>query len=124
MNNFTIDATRHTPEVLINFGEGLMHIKGRSYSEDSMDFFAPVFLNIKKYFENPKPVTTFDFQFEYLNSSSFKLVVEVLILIKRLSPEGNKVLVKWKYEEDDDDMLTLGEEAARVASLPIEYIPY
>ncbi|MFL5762452.1 MAG: DUF1987 domain-containing protein [Bacteroidia bacterium] len=124
MESFTIEATRHTPEVLINFGEGMMYIKGRSYSEDSMEFFTPIFANVRTYFENPQPSTTFDFQFEYLNSSSFKLVVEVLILIKKLSPPENKLIVKWRHEKDDDDMLTLGEEASRVSALPIDLIAY
>jgi hypothetical protein len=124
MDNFIISGTKETPEVIINFNEGVFSIKGRTLSEDSVAFFLPVFNNAKEYFKNPLATTTFELSFEYLNSSSLKLVIDLLVLSKKMNLAGNKIQVKWHYEGDDEDILLLGEESARLTGLPFEFCPF
>ena len=124
MDNFTIKGTRQTPEVFFNFNDGLLSIKGRSLSENSFAFYSPVFVTTETYFKKPLPTTTYELQFEYLNSSSFKLIIDLLLLSKKMSSSENKIFVKWMHEEDDEDILLLGEETARITGLPFEFCPY
>ena len=124
MENFFIAGTRETPEVSINVNEGTFSIKGRTLSEDSVAFFAPIFKQAEEYFKNPVPTTTFILSFEYLNSSSLKLVIDLLVFSKKMLSANNAILVKWNYEADDDEILMLGEESARLTGLPFEYHPY
>jgi hypothetical protein len=124
MEDFFIAATKETPEVSINISEGTFKIKGRTLSEDSVAFFTPIFKQTEEYFKSPQDKTTFIFSFEYLNSSSLKLVIDLLVFSKKLLTGNNSILIKWYYEADDDDILMLGEETARLTGLPFEYHPY
>ncbi len=117
-------GTKDTPEVFFDFNKGLFSMKGRSLSENSFAFFLPIFANMEAYLKQPLPSTTFELQFEYLNSSSFKLVIDLLLLSKKMSTDENKISVKWIYEADDEDILLLGEETSRITGLPFEFAPY
>ncbi len=35
---------------------------------------------------------------------------------------GNNIVLKWHYEEDDDDMHEVGQEMSRISKLPFEYV--
>lgn len=124
MENISIKGTKETPEVIFNFKEGHFSIKGRSLPENPLIFFSPIFAKTEEYFKKPNPVTTFELRFEYMNSTSFKLIIDLLLLSKRMSTPENQIFVKWIYEDDDDDILMLGEEIARITRLPFDYSPY
>ena len=125
MDNIVMQGTKDTPEVFFDFNNGIFSMKGRSLSENSFAFFSPIFSNTEAYFKTPQAVnTTFELKFEYLNSSSFKLVVDLLLLAKKMSSPEKKVIVKWVYEADDEDILSLGQETARITGLPFEFLPY
>ncbi|CAN5495536.1 hypothetical protein BH10BAC1_BH10BAC1_09430 [soil metagenome] len=124
METILIKGNKETPDVKFNFKEGHFSIQGRSLMENPLDFFTPIFSKTEEYFKKPNPLTNFELKFEYMNSTSFKLVVDLLLLSKNLSTEGNQIFVKWIYEADDEDILMLGEEIARMTRLPFEYSPY
>ena len=124
MENTSIKGTKETPEVILDFKGGYFSFKGRSLPENPLLFFSPIFKQIEHYFKKPNPVTTFELRFEYMNSTSFKLIVDLLTLSKNISTPENQIFVKWIYEEDDDDILMLGEEIARMTRIPFEYSPY
>ena len=121
MENYTIARKRDTPEVLMNFKEGIFSLKGRTLLEDSVDFFNPIFLKLKEYLKNPNSLTTIELQFDYFNTTSFKLIIDMLILAKKASSADCKLVVKWFYEIDDEDILMLGQDTARITGLPFEY---
>jgi hypothetical protein len=39
-----------------------------------------------------------------------------------LHTQGKEISVKWLYEEDDEDMLEVGQEMSRMSKLPFEFI--
>ena len=57
MNNISITATKHTPEIKIDISKGLFSIKGRSLAEDSVDFYSNIFSFLKEYYLNPCQLT-------------------------------------------------------------------
>lgn len=124
MENIVLKSTKDTPEVFFDFNNGHFLIKGRSLSENSFAFFTPIFSSIEAYFKKPLPATTYELKFEYMNSSSFKLIIDLLLLSKKVCPPENKIFIKWVYEADDEDILLLGEETARITGLPFEFAPY
>ena len=124
MNNISITATKHTPEIKIDISKGLFSIKGRSLAEDSVDFYSNIFSFLKEYYLNPCQLTTFEMTFEYLNSTSLKLIIDLIVTAKKLTVAPNKVEFKWFYEEDDDDILMTGNEIERITGIPIEFEPY
>lgn len=124
MNNLSITATKYTPEVKTDISKGLFSIKGRSLAEDSVDFYSQLFSFLKEYYSNPSQLTTFEMTFEYLNSTSLKLIIDFIVSAKKLTVEPNKVEFKWFYEDDDDDILMTGKEIERITGIPIKFETY
>jgi len=64
----------------------------------------------------------FHFDFEYFNSTSAKYILDLFKTLGHLNSNGIALEVYWHYEEDDEDMLEVGQEMSRMCKLPFEYI--
>lgn len=64
----------------------------------------------------------FDLKFEYFNSSSAKYILDFCKSLSRIRSGGRRIIAKWHYKEDDEDMLEAGKEMSRTAKLPFEYV--
>jgi hypothetical protein len=123
MELLKITSTADTPEVYINSSAGIISIKGRSFSEDSVTFFSKISLKIEEYFKIAGKETSIELGFEYFNSASYKLIINLLMNIKKIAPAGHNLNIKWFYEIDDDDILQLGKETERLTQIPFQYYP-
>ena len=61
-------------------------------------------------------------EIDYLNTSSSRIFVELLVLIKSFSSDTTTVSYTWTYEEEDEDMLELGEDLAKSAKIEFKFI--
>ena len=120
MNDIHIEPSVKTPKVYFNASTGVCEIGGRSIPENSTEFYRPIFDWLDNYLSEPSSSTEFNFKLEYFNTSSSKCILDVLRKLEKLYKEGNKVVVKWFYEEDDEDMKEAGENYQRIVSVPIE----
>jgi hypothetical protein len=120
MKILNIESSEDTPKVVLNKDKGVFEISGRSIPEDSTAFYAPILEWIEEYKKTPNPTTNFSFKFEYLNTSSSKLVQEVLSALEEL--QG--VTVIWNYKKNDDDMKEIGEDFSSLAAIPFEFKTY
>ncbi len=115
-----IDKTADCPYV--NFSEdGLLEIEGRSITEDVFSFWQPLIDWIANYISSPAEITRAIFFLEYSNSSTNKYLNETMRLLDRCASEGNKVEIVWRYEEDDESILTLGHDLESLISTPIKF---
>jgi len=129
MKAFNIEATSHSPKVSFDPEKQLFEISGESRPENASVFYEPI-LNWIKDFEatfdgNSEAFTdpfTFDFKLDYFNSTSAKFILDFCKKIGQLQVKGLQLNVRWLYEEDDDDMLEVGKEMARMAKIPFEYV--
>lgn len=119
MEPIIINKTDDTPEVNFNAANGEFSITGISLPEDSKEFYAPLIEYVEEYFENPKDQSLFSFQMTYFNTSSSKMIFEMLHKIQSKLKEGCKVDVYWFYQEDDEEMMEAGEELADIFDMPI-----
>lgn len=62
------------------------------------------------------------FNFEYFNSTSAKYILDIFKSLNAISALGIGLDIKWLYEEDDEDMLEVGQEMSRMSKLSFEYI--
>ena len=86
-------------------------------------FYDPILKWFVNYFTHPNPQTIIEFKFDYINSSSQKRIIEIILKIQQLNPENkNTVSVHWFYRADDEDMLEKGEEFAEYFSIPFKFI--
>ncbi len=121
MDRIVINATHKTPLVELDARRGFIAIKGRSTPEDPDKTYKEVIQWIEEYLLNPRKNTTIDFYFEYLNSSSTKVLVYLMnkFLIASKAKVTN-ILVNWTYS--DDDMFEFGKDLADITEIQFNFI--
>jgi hypothetical protein len=115
-----IKGTSKTPEV--DFTPGTINLSGRSIPEDSVSFFQPVVKWIETYVANPKESTKVNLKIEYINSGSNRFVFNILKLLNDCYKQGNKVIISWYFEEDDETIKSLGQDFATLLEVPINLV--
>jgi hypothetical protein len=123
MKALLIERTDETPEVRLDPEAGIFEFVGNSYPENSTKFYTPVLTWLRD-FLNAQLVMpmTVDFNFDYFNTSSAKYILEILRLVQEHNENGNEVLVRWHYFEDDTDMQEAGEDYQATIGIPFELI--
>jgi len=110
MENLSIKATKYTPKIEL-IKDGFLNFIGKSYPENTFEFYSPVEEWIKEYVEekaNKKTIVTFDLN--YLNSSSIKFYFDLFETLEELALENQYVEVVWLYHKDDEMTLEVGED--------------
>lgn len=117
-----IDKTADCPYV--NFTEeGLLEIEGRSITEDVFSFWQPLVDWIEQYIKVPADKTKVVVYLEYTNSSSNKYLNEMMKLLDKCAAQGNDVEIIWRYEEDDESILMLGQDLDALITTPFVFEP-
>ena len=120
MDNLKIAPTSTTPDV--SFQEGLIELVGRSIPENSVDFYQVLYDWIDEYIKKPSNETEVIVKLDYFNTSSAKCILDFLRRFKKLDDAGKKVVIKWYYDEYDDDMLESGEDYQALVGFDFEFI--
>jgi len=119
MENLHLEETQDTPKVTLSQSGNVFEISGRSLPEDSVEFYRPILSWIKEYSQAPNPTTAFNFKLEYFNTSSSKLILDLLNELKKV--KGIRIV--WYYYEDDESMDDAGKEYAEQVEIPFEFKP-
>jgi hypothetical protein len=97
----------------------LVEVSGRSIPENPELIFRKFDDWINTHFKSESTLTVSVF-LEYINSGSSKYLYEILRKLTAFKVSGKKVRLIWKYEEDDESMLDLGEHYRDSAGIPLE----
>lgn len=124
MEVIKIKGTDDTPSVILDKDNEIFEISGRSLPEDVTTFYEPILNWLEEYAENPNAKTIFSFKLVYFNTASSKLLLDILMKLEEMYENGNDVLIKWYYPEDDEDMEEAGEEYADIVDIPFEQVSY
>ncbi|HBH47363.1 MAG TPA: nuclear pore complex subunit [Bacteroidales bacterium] len=104
MENLIKKRTECTPEVKFHQNGNLI-IRGRSFCEDPKNFYEPLIA----YCNNLKAKDVImDLMVDYLNTASSKCIFEIFEALER-NPNIKWAEARWFYEEDDEEMLEMGE---------------
>ena len=130
MEKLIIEPTLNTPSVDLDPQKNQFHFSGESRPENVRNFYLPVLEWLETYSVEVasedsvgKSVNReFHFNFEYFNSTSAKYILDLFKILGNLNTNGVSLGVFWHYEEDDEDMLEVGQEMSRMCKLPFEYI--
>ena len=114
--------TDKTPDVLLD-GEGTLSIKGRAMALHRTAPSEKLLDCIDRYLENPARTTTVTISLEYLNSFGTQILVAILRKMALVTEQGGQLVVKWYYEDEDDDILERGHHIAETFNIPVEFIP-
>ena len=90
MEILNLEGTEDTPKIMLDKGNGIFEISGRSLPEDSAEFYRPILDWIERYGESPNPTTEFVFKLEYFNTASSKLILDVLSALEDI--KGMKII--------------------------------
>lgn len=122
MNQLIIEKTKSTPYVNLNPSTGVFQISGKSLPEDVMSFYRTITDWIGEYLKAPAPETKMIFEMEYFNTASSKLIFEIIKTLNEASKNGNKYEIVWKYTEEDEDTLEMGQDYESLVKIPFTYI--
>ncbi len=123
---FYLEGTLDSPEVLLDKEGGLIKFSGRSLPEDAKSFYKPIMEWIENYAKSNLLNTRIIFQFEYINSSSSKMILELLDQIKQIfeNEKEDLLYIEWRYLDDDDDMLEAGEDFEERVGFNFKFVKY
>ena len=129
MRELIIESTSNSPKVVFEPGNSRFEISGESRPENVSAFYKPILDWIKEFESASEKMTKqmnspfeFNFNLDYFNSTSAKFILDFCKKLGKLYAQGHKIIVRWYYEEDDEDMLEVGREMSRMAKMPFEYI--
>lgn len=130
MEKLIIEPTFNSPSVILDPESSRFEFSGESRPENVRKFYLPILEWLEKFADEQSGKSKSDrisnlliqFDFEYFNSTSAKYILDIFKALNVLSELGIGILVKWFYEEDDEDMLEVGEEMSRMSKLEFEYI--
>jgi hypothetical protein len=121
MTPLKIEATVDTPGITLDARNNHFEISGKSYPEDTKEFYGPVLAWMDLYVATPGPETTFIFKLKYFNSSSYKPIFDILTKLNAIKAKNGKVKVEWHYKAGDEDMMEAGEEFAELVDLDFSF---
>ena len=107
MENLIIEETKYTPTINLNVN-GTISIVGKSYPENTFEFYAPVMEWLGTYFEEGNKKLTLNMEITYFNSSSSKLFFDMFDLLDENN--SDELIINWIYDEENESALEAGED--------------
>ncbi|MBQ2099380.1 MAG: DUF1987 domain-containing protein [Bacteroidales bacterium] len=117
-----IEATSDTPRVELDKNRGVFRFEGKSLPEDVIKFFSPVQNWFVEYYNDPNPDTDIEFNLDYFNSSTARIIVKILIASETLHGKTTNMHVTWYYRENDEVMRDRGIELKSVVNIPFDIV--
>ncbi|RLA80589.1 MAG: hypothetical protein DRG78_10690 [Epsilonproteobacteria bacterium] len=110
MENLTITETKYTPEITLKTS-GTITMVGKSYPENTFEFYAPMMSWVKEYFETSAAnLTTVNLEITYFNSSSSKLFFDFFDLLEEAHKNDNSIKINWIHDEENESAEEAGED--------------
>jgi len=109
MENVLLARTTETPSIRMDAGVGVVELEGNSYPENAFEFYQQIFDWIDAYFASDNTQMRTVFRLNYFNTSSAKCMLNFMTLLQKYYVADKAITVEWHYEEDDDDMLEIGQ---------------
>jgi len=109
MESLKLEATKYTPEINLNT-DGVISLVGKSYPENTFEFYAPMMEWLESYFDgNAADTTVINMEIIYFNSSSSKLFFDFFDLLEE-NAEENTIEINWIYDEENESAEEAGED--------------
>lgn len=112
MDKLIVEATRSSPAIAFDAETRQLRISGESYPENAAAFYAPVFAWLNAFIAGLEPAATVEIDLEilYLNSSSTKIMLNLLDVLEQAAQDGLQIIVNWRYDPDNESMLECGQD--------------
>ncbi len=107
---YTLEKTGSTPYILIDEERGYMKFEGESFHENVVEFYREVSEWLEKYLAADFAEFTFDCELKYFNSSTAKLLFNMLLKMDESAAAGKKITINWITTEDNEIIIECGED--------------
>lgn len=104
------EKTGSTPYILIEEQEGYMKLEGVSFHENVIGFFKEISDWLNDFLETDFNSFTFDCALEYFNSSTAKLLLNILFNLDEYASADKKITINWITSSDNDIIIECGED--------------
>jgi len=109
MENLNIEETKYTPKITLDT-KGTIELVGKSYPENTFEFYEPMMNWIQEYFETSAVnATTVNLEITYFNSSSSKLFFDFFYLLEE-NHKDHAIEINWIYDEENESAQEAGED--------------
>jgi hypothetical protein len=112
------------PEVNFNADTGICEIFGESYMEEAYKFYLPLINWLKEFVVNEKKPLIMNFKLMYFNTSSSRLILDILDVLKKFQEGGNEIIVNWYYDPEDPDVKEEVEDFEIESGIHIELLEF
>lgn len=111
MENLYIAPTPSSPEVDFVFDAHTLSMRGESYPENAAAFYSDIISRLKDYLSAQTETTIeVNIALAYFNSSSTKMLFNLIEALSNSAEAGNRVVLNWYHDEEDDTILEFGQE--------------
>ena len=122
MKALILEAGQYTPKVVLKPEEQIFCFFGNSFPVNPSDFYQPILDWFSEFFKSYTLTSELiiHFDFEYLNTSSSKQIAYMLMFFEGL-PGKDHILINWYYDQNNNDMLEVGEKYLGYANLRFKF---
>jgi len=117
-----IEATSHTPEVNFDPELSVYEITGRAMYDDVQSVHNKTIKWVDENLKQIKTTVSLHVKMNYVDSSATKMLLILLSRLEEAYMSGQPIDVRWYYNIDDEDIISLGEKFIAMKKLPIEMI--
>ncbi len=120
LNDLRIAGTQETLSIDLLAEVGEMSFKGVSLCSNARDVYAESLDWLRRYALTPARQTHVLFALHYYNTSTSKVILEILQILESILHAGGEVLVRWQFRTEDMDMEDAGVEFSENTVIPFQ----
>ena len=102
MSDLNVAATSTTPGISACSETGRVSLIGDSYPENSFEFFQPLIAWLESYLGQPEGRLSLEICLAYLNTSSVRVMMDILDMLEESFQAGRQVDLVWFYEAGNE----------------------
>ena len=102
--------TTSTPYVLIDEEKSCLKVSGRSFHEDIVNFYKDIDAWLDSYLASDFKLFTFDCELNYLNSSTIKALLNMIIKMDKNASDEKKIIINWITTDINEIVIECGED--------------
>ena len=114
----TIDDS---PKVYFLSEKGECILEGHSYMRNPVEFYEHLYDWLQDYF-NYNTKLKFIFKLTYFNTSSNKMILDLLNILKEYKNNGEEITIKWHYDSLDENLEEDIHELIEIVEIDIKLI--
>ena len=119
MERYYVEATKMTPQIILDVQNQTFSMTGNSRPENPMQFYKPMFDWLNAYIPTASDKLVFEVKMDYFNTSTSKILLDLFELFEKLATSKD-IHVIWYYQSDDEEMQEAGEELLDLVELSYE----